>query len=157
MEGSADPFRWLKKPPALPFCSLPSPTLGLRHRSRLRPGTAIAPGGGRSLYSCIYPSNWPFGGELQSALCKPGWIFRGWATASATALFGPWPCSSFVRRSLHPSPCRICRLGGALISIIHNNRRGSSSPPSARNLYKNRINCYAWVWGGPREIYSGRR
>ncbi len=22
----------------------------------------------------------------------------------------------------------------------------------ARNQYKNRINCYAWVWGGPRAI-----
>ncbi len=36
-----------------------------------------------------------------------GWIFRGWAMASATALFGPWPYSSFVRRSLRPLPhCR---------------------------------------------------
>ncbi len=22
----------------------------------------------------------------------------------------------------------------------------------AKNQYKNRINCYAWVWGGPRAI-----
>jgi hypothetical protein len=49
----------------------------------------------------------PFGGELSSVLCMPGWIFRGRATASATALFGPRPCSSFDQRSLRPSPCRL--------------------------------------------------
>ncbi len=50
--------------------------MGLRHRLRLRPGTAIAPGGGHSLYSCICPSNRPFGGELFNVFCMPGWIFR---------------------------------------------------------------------------------
>ncbi len=93
-----DPFHWLKKPPALPFAAfhLPPSTLGLRHRLRLRPDTAVAPGGGRSLYGCICPSNRPFGGELSSVICMSGWIFRRRATASATALFGPWPYSSLV-------------------------------------------------------------
>ena len=40
------------------------------------------------------------GGDV---ICMFGWIFRGRATASATALLGPWPYSSFVRRSLRPS------------------------------------------------------
>ncbi len=108
-------------------------TLGLRHRSRLRPDTAVAPGGGRSLYSCTYPSNWPFGGELYSALCMPGWIFRGWATASATAIFGPRPCSFFARRSLHPSPYRICRFTGLMGLVNTVTTSGESSPPSGRH------------------------
>jgi hypothetical protein len=110
--------------------------LGLRHRPHLQPDTPIALGGGRSFYSCIYPSNWPFGGELFSAFCMPGWIFRGWATASATALFGPRPCSSFARRSLCPSPCchLLCRrLRAGAYHIIHNIKRGSSSPLSGRH------------------------
>jgi hypothetical protein len=65
-----------------------------------------------------------------------GWIFRRRATASATALFGPWPYSSLVRRSLCPSPHRH-RSGrrlrmGVLVIFVHN-RRGSSSPSSGRH------------------------
>jgi hypothetical protein len=60
-----------------------------------------------------------------------GWILRGRAKASATALFGPWPYSSFVRRSLRPLPhCRWSGLQlrmGALIIFVRY-RRGSSSP-----------------------------
>jgi hypothetical protein len=70
-------------------------------------------------------------------LCMFGWIFRGRATALATALFGPWLYSSFVWRSLCPSS-RQHRSGrrlemGALVNIVHNIRRGSSSPPSGRH------------------------
>jgi hypothetical protein len=63
-------------------------------------------------------------------LCMSGWIFRGWATASATALFGPWPYSSFVRRSLRPLPhCGRPNCGfGWRRSSSSSNRRGSSSP-----------------------------
>jgi hypothetical protein len=65
-----------------------------------------------------------------------GWIFRRRATASATALFGPWPYSSLVRRSLRPLPhCHRSGLRlqmGALVIFVHN-RRGSSSPPSGRH------------------------
>ncbi len=125
-------FSLAKEASGAAFCSLPSPTLGLRHCLRLRPDTAVAPGGGRSFYSCSYPSNWPFGGELYSAFCMPGWIFRGWATA----LFGPWPCSFIAWRSLRPLPC--CHLSGhqlrtGVVFIVHNIRRGSSSPPSGRH------------------------
>jgi hypothetical protein len=60
-----------------------------------------------------------------------GWIFRRQATASATALFGPWLYSSFFRRSLRPLPhCHLSGLRlrmGALVIFVHN-RRGSSSP-----------------------------
>jgi hypothetical protein len=52
-------FSLAKEASAAAFCSLPPSTLGLRHRLRLRPGNAVAPGGGRSFYSCICPSNWP--------------------------------------------------------------------------------------------------
>jgi hypothetical protein len=97
-------FSLAKEASGAAFCSLPPPTLGLRHRLRLRPNTVVAPGGRRSLYSCSCPSNRPFGGELFSVFCMSGWIFRGRAMASATALFGPRPCSSFVWRSLRPSP-----------------------------------------------------
>ena len=63
-------------------------------------------------------------------LCMSGWIFRGWATASATALFGPWPYSSFARRSLRPLPHSgrpNCGFGWRR-SSSSSNRRGSSSP-----------------------------
>jgi hypothetical protein len=105
-------FSLAKEVSGAAFCSLPPPTLGLRHRLRLRPGTAVAPGGGRSLYSCICPSKRPFGGELSNVFCMPGWIFRRRATASATAPFGPWPCSSLDRRSLRPSPVVLGRDAG---------------------------------------------
>jgi hypothetical protein len=67
--------------------------LGLQHL-RLRPDTAVAPGGGHSFIAASCPCNWPFGGGLYSVMCMLGWIFRRRATASATALFGPWPDSS---------------------------------------------------------------
>ncbi len=79
--------------------------------------------------------------------------------------FGYGPLRSLavlLPRPADPSPFALPylsahRLGGALVNIVHNIRRGSSSPPSgrhgvARNQYQNRINCYAWVWGGPRAI-----
>jgi hypothetical protein len=63
-------------------------------------------------------------------LCMSGWIFRGRATASATALFGPWPYSSFVRWSLRPLPyCHWSGLRlrmGALIIFVRYRRRSSS-------------------------------
>jgi hypothetical protein len=46
-------------------------------------------------------------------LSMPGWIFGRRATASAAALFGPWPDSSFARRNPHPSP----RLAGQDIGL----------------------------------------
>jgi hypothetical protein len=59
-----------------------------------------------------------------------GWIFRRRATASATALFGPWPYSSIFRRSLCPLPH--CHRSGLRLrmgrSSSSSNRRGSSSP-----------------------------
>jgi hypothetical protein len=49
------------------------------------------------------------------------------------------------------------RLGGAFVSTVYNIREGRLrhqvvAVVVARNQYKNRINCYAWVWGGPRAI-----
>ncbi len=95
-----DPFRWLKKPPALPFAAFHHPPwyYGIVFAYGLTPPE----GGGRSLHGCICPSNRPFGGELLSVFCLFGWIFRRRATASATALFGPWPYSSFVGGAFAP-------------------------------------------------------
>jgi hypothetical protein len=102
--GASRSFLLAKEASCTAFYSLPPPTMGLRHRLRLRPGAAIAPGGGRSLYSCICPSNGPYGGELSNVFWMPGWIFRRRATASATAPFDPRPCSSLDQQSLLPSP-----------------------------------------------------
>jgi hypothetical protein len=108
--------------------------LGLRHRSRLRLGTAVAPGGGRSLYSCIYPSNWPFGGELKvRSVCLVGSSEdRLRLRLRPSSVPGRAPPSSGGAFTLRPAVLSAHRLGGALFSFIHNNRRGSSSPPSGR-------------------------
>jgi hypothetical protein len=63
-------------------------------------------------------------------LCMFGWIFRGRGTASATALFGPWPYSSFVGGAF--APCLIAAgrdfgCGWGRSSFVRY-RRGSSSP-----------------------------
>jgi hypothetical protein len=63
-----------------------------------------------------------------------GWTPRGCATASATALFGPWPYSPFAQRSLRPSSRhhRSGRLLGWGRSPTLSIRRGSSLPSSGR-------------------------
>jgi hypothetical protein len=92
----------LKNPSALPSAALHHPPWDYGIVFALRRDTAVAPGGGRSFYSCT---------TLAAGLLKEettvmfilGWTPRGCATAPATALFGPWPYSPFVRRSLRPS------------------------------------------------------
>jgi hypothetical protein len=49
--GASRSFSLAKEASGAAFCSLPPPTLGLQHRLRLRPDTAVAPGRGRSLYT----------------------------------------------------------------------------------------------------------
>jgi hypothetical protein len=49
----------LKKPSALPFAALHHPPWDYGIVFALRRDTAVAPGGGRSFYSCTYPSGWP--------------------------------------------------------------------------------------------------
>jgi hypothetical protein len=68
--------------------------------------------------------------------CMPGWILRRRATASATAPFGPRPCSSLTGGAYALRRVVIGRdlaSDGALVIIVHNNRRGSSSLPSGRH------------------------
>ncbi len=52
----------LKKPLALPFAALHHPLWDYGIVFALRRDTAIAPGRGRSFYSCTYPSSWPMEG-----------------------------------------------------------------------------------------------
>jgi hypothetical protein len=52
----------LKKPSALPFAALHHPLWDYGIVFALRRDTAVAPGGGRSFYSCTYPSGWPMEG-----------------------------------------------------------------------------------------------
>ena len=60
-----------------------------------------------------------------------GWTPRGGATASATALFGPWPYSSIVRRSLRPLPhCRWSGLRLWLEALIIRPLQEGVVPPS---------------------------
>jgi hypothetical protein len=70
-------------------------------------------------------------------LCMSGWIFRRRATASATALFGPWPYSSFVGGAFALRLGVVGRdlaLDGAFVNIVHNIRREESSLPPCHQV-----------------------
>jgi hypothetical protein len=110
------------------FCSLPPSTLGLQHR--LRPTTwvtAVAPGRGRSFYSCIYLVTGLLE-EESSVLCMPGWIFRRRATASAMALFGLRLDSSMhLVEIVHLRRLNLCLVVWRSSSSPSTSGRGSSS------------------------------
>jgi hypothetical protein len=88
-----------------------------------------------------------------------GWTPRGRATASATALFGPWPNSSIRRLGsigfALPSAAEPCP--GMCRHIIHNiseaGRLRHRVPAMGVAKHQNRF-CCAWVWGGPRLLSS---
>ena len=66
-------------------------------------------------------------------ICMYGWILRRRATASATALFGPWPYSPFVGGAFAPrlsgAGCDF-GLGGDFVNIAYNIEKGASSSSS---------------------------
>ncbi len=66
--------------------------------------TAVALGGGRSFIAALALASGLLEEDSILLLCMLGWIFRRQATALATALFGPWPNSSFGRRNRLRSP-----------------------------------------------------
>ncbi len=78
-------------------------------------------------------------------LCMFGWIIRGRTMASAMALFGPWPYSSFIRRSLRPLPH--CRWSGLRLRlealIIHPLQEGVVFAISGRRGLSTRLASFA--------------
>jgi hypothetical protein len=129
-------FSLAKKASGAAFCSLPPSTLGLRHRLRLWPDTAVAPGGGRSLHSCSCPSIRPFGGELLvCSVClvgssEDGLRLRLWLSL-VPGRTRPLSGGAFALRLEVIG--RDFGLGlGARQHRLQHQERGSSSPPSGR-------------------------
>jgi hypothetical protein len=126
---------WLKNPLALPFAALHHPPWDYGIVFALRRDTAVAPGGGRSFYSCTYPSGWPIEGGDYSYVytwLDPQRMRYGSGHGSLQSL------AVLALRSTEPTPLvSSSSVGtsawvGALANIVHNIRRGSSLPPSGR-------------------------
>jgi hypothetical protein len=126
----------LKKPSALPFAALYHPPWDYGIVFALRRDTAVAPGGGRSFYSCTYPSGWPIEGgdygyvyiwlDPQRMCYGSGYGSLRSMAVLALRLTEPTPLVS-------SSSVGMSAWVGALANIVHNIRRGSSSPPSGRH------------------------
>jgi hypothetical protein len=131
-----DPFCWLKKPLALPFAAF-TIHLGTMASSSPTASTAAAPGGGRSFYSCILPEQLAF--WRRALQC----VMYAWLDLQSMSYsFGyssPWSLAGLVLHPAEPSPFTLSSPVGmsasdvAIVIIIHNNRRGSSLPPSGRH------------------------
>jgi hypothetical protein len=91
-------------------------------------------------------------------LCMLGWIFKRWATSSATALFGPWPDSSMcLAEVVHLRLIFGGRICGSRCGARHHRpqqqERGSSSPSSTRHgrsltSSTDNLFCRTWAsWG----------
>ncbi len=126
----------LKKPSALPFAALHHPPWDYGIVFALRRDTAVEPGGGRSFYSCTYPSGWPIEGGVCSYVytwLDPQRMRYGSGYGSLRSL------AILVLRLTEPTPLVSSSSVGtsawvrALANIVHNIRRGSSSPPSGRH------------------------
>ncbi len=125
----------LKKPSALPFAALHHPPWDYGIVFALWRDTAVAPGGERSFYSCTYPSGWPIEGGDYSYVytwLDPQRMFYGFGYGSLRSL------TVLALRLTEPTPLvSSSSVGtsawvGALANIVHNIRRGSTSPPSGR-------------------------
>jgi hypothetical protein len=147
-----------KKLSALPFTALHHPPWDYGIVFALRRDTAVAPGGGRSFYSCIYPNGWPIEGGDYSDVYT-------WLDPQRTRYgFGygsPWSSAGLVH-----ALGAIVSLLPALDRFLHGGRSGrhhrllkwglpSSSnirsfwaEPDINYLYMNKRS--AWVLGGPR-------
>jgi hypothetical protein len=126
----------LKNPLALPYAALHHPPWDYGIVFALRQDTAVAPGGGRSFYSCTYPSGWPIEkGEYSyvytwldpQRMCY-GSGYGSLRSLAVLALRSSWP-TPLVSSSSVGTLAWV----GALANIVHNIRRGSSSPPSGRH------------------------
>jgi hypothetical protein len=126
----------LKKPSALPSAALHHPPWDYGIVFGLRWDTAVAPGGGRSFYSCTYPSGWPIeGGDysyvytwLDPQRMRYGSCYGSLQSLAVLALRLTEPMP-LVWSSSVGKPAWV----GALANIVHNIRRGSSLPPSGRH------------------------
>ncbi len=149
----------LKKPSALPFAALHHPLWDYGIVFALQRDTAIAPGGGRSFYSCIFPNGWPiWRRKLQSCLylVGPPEDSLGRRLRISLVLGRTRPCSGgdcvpccppfgqflHKRRSGHHH--LLLEWGSPLSS----NTRSSWAEPDINHLYMNKRR--AWIWGGPR-------
>ncbi len=73
--------------------SLPPPTLGLQHCLRPMVGTAIAPSGGRSFYSCITLTTVLFEEEHSGTVCT---MLEPQRTSYGFAYCSPWSLGGLV-------------------------------------------------------------
>jgi hypothetical protein len=148
---------WLKKPSALPFAALHHSPWDYGIVFALRRDTAVAPGGGRSFYSCTYPSGWPIeGGDY-------GYVYTWLDPQRMRYGCGYGSLRSLAVLALHltkPTPlASSSSVGtsawvGALTNIVHNIRRGSSSLPSGRlgRSLTTEPDLSQWVGGGLEHI-----
>ncbi len=96
----------------------------------------MALGRGLSFYSCINPSDWPLEEEIP-VLSILGWILQ--RTSYGFGYGSPLSPAMLVLRPAEPSPFALSSSvgtsasDGALVTIVHNIRRGGTSlPPSGR-------------------------
>jgi hypothetical protein len=123
----------LKNPSALPFAALHHPPWDYGIVFALRRDTAVAPGRGHNFYSCTYPNGWPIeGGDysyvytwLDPQRMRYGSRYSSLRSLAILALHLTEPTPLVSSSSVGTSAWV-----GTLANIVHNIRRGLSSPSS---------------------------